>query len=178
MAIRIKKLDLRPKLYETYWVGDDAVDKKLSNIPEWARTGDKAFLVAKEGKEPDKVLYRGLTTAEMAILPISNDQETVHPNYLRVAAAIGLVGVGDTHLDRTKTQDGIKILTPAVMESLEVQDMMEKVPFPDVFYPMTVGKLGEEVKEEVKSQDSDISFAEWVGVLVMGATFRARFGSA
>ena len=170
MGLRREKAapaQLEPKVFETIWPGDDAVDLEASDLVQWCREGGKAGLVLKQDGRPDIIRWRPLD--EFAFGRVSAFLFEKSRNLPLVAFRHGVISIDGETLPKDRLDDA-EGLHDEAMRSLSAHRM----PLPlKVAMKAMRGAMGLEVKDEEGDEVVMMaSLPQVVGCHILAATFR------
>jgi len=162
---------LDPEVHETAWVGDDAIDREASDVNGWCETADHTRLKALPGKGDDLsiIRYRGLTDREVALLPRGEEAGSVHPLWFVEAARYGIVSIKGVPLHRRRV-GGVSGLSDATMD--ELMEMRDSLPV--VLASRVLLDDPSEVEAPEAPENVETALPDWLGVHILGLTFRNR----
>ena len=170
--------DLEPRRYETIWLGDDAVDRDASAgaVPHWAETGETDGLTMRSGIEPSPIVYRALTTRELSQLPLLDGSGGAIVSLCYEATRYGLLSIRGLRL-RFAKHHGIRGLADASLDRLA--EYHEEIPIM-LLHARWLSCRGYELEPDPSGPADDApmmtDLAQWIGGLVLAATFRAGRG--
>jgi len=169
--------DLDATDLETLWWGDDAIDRDASEpmLADWCRTGDTGKLTMRPGVEPSPVKYRALTVRELSQIPTLDGSGGAMVSRCYEAARYGLVSIEGLKLQRARMH-GVRGLSDAALDRLT--QYRATIP---VMALHSEWLAAEGIPLELTDKDKAATFAadvaQWVGGLILAATFRAGRGA-
>ena len=162
------KLD--PEVHETAWVGDDAIDREASDVNGWCETAEVERLKCKPGKDDLSIIrYRGLTDREVALLPRSDEDGEVHPLWFVEATRYGVVSVKGLPLRRRRV-GGVSGLDDATMDDL----MKERDKLPVILAMRVLADEPDSMERPKEPKSVNTALPDWLGIHILGLTFRNR----
>jgi len=171
-------VDLEPRRYETIWIGDDAVDRDASAgaLQRWTETGETDGLTMRSGIEPSPITYRALTTREVSQLPLLDGSGGAIVSLCYEAARYGLLAIRGLRL-RYARHHGIRGLADASLDLLA--EYHAEIPIMLLHARWLRGR-GFELEPDPSGPADDAAMttdlAQWIGGLVLAATFRSGRG--
>jgi hypothetical protein len=160
---------LRSRILETAWWGDDALDQDASDLNEWCRTADIECLKPKAGERLDVIKYRGLSSTEQAQVPNATEFDSgLFLAQCYQAVRYGLISITGFRLDRSRSR-GLRGLTQASLDQLSDADFFEKIPL-----GLAIRELYGTEDDGAPIEDIPTSLAVWLGVHILRETFRPR----
>jgi hypothetical protein len=167
MAIKKRSApQLRSRILETAWWGDDAIDPDASDLKEWCRTADIECLKPLDGQKLDVIKYRGLTPTEQAQVPNATEFDSgLFLAQCYQACRYGLISITGIQLDRSLSRG----LTQASLDELNEPEFLADVPL-----ALAIRELYGTEDDGAPINDIPTSLAVWLGVHILRETFRPR----
>ncbi len=169
------KIEPAPNLeqveYETYWIGDPAIDRKRSDVKRWLLNGDTGSLKVKKGKEPSVICYRGLD--EFELLAVPQFSPTVDAR-LRWASAMryGLISIDGVDLRSGRDDTGQRCLRRSEVNRLQTA-FHQTIPLWMLIDKWLVERRGRQPSTE-KGVEADTGLPIFIGLHILLRSFQRK----